>query len=106
MVFADPPNRLASTSGELRLSRKFTEGPRFHQFPSSFRARDRNSRYDGGDVIDLGPTRINGAVDALEPVRNFGPQTRDTIKQKTIGIAYEGRWKGVGELSAGIQRTG
>jgi iron complex outermembrane receptor protein len=105
LVLADPPNRLASTSGELRLSRKFTEGPRFHQIHLSLRARDRNSRYDGGDVIDLGPTRINEAVDAPEPVRNFGPQTRDTVKQQTIGIAYEGRWKGVGELSAGIQKT-
>ena len=106
LVFADPPNRLASTSGEMRLSRKFTEGPRLHQFHLSLRARDRNGRYDGGDVIDLGPTRINEAVDAPEPVRNFGPQTRDTVKQQTIGIAYEGRWKDVGELSAGIQKTG
>lgn len=105
LVFADPPNRLASTSGELRLSRKFSEGARFHQIHLSLRARDRESRYDGTDVIDLGPTRINTIVNAPEPIRNFGPQTRDTVRQQTLGIAYEGRWKNVGELSIGIQKT-
>ena len=105
LVFADPPNKLASTSGELRLSRKFAEGPRLHQLHLSLRARDRNSRYGGTDVIDLGPTRIGGVVDAPEPPRNFGPQARDAVKQQTIGLAYEGRWKNVGELSLGVQKT-
>lgn len=105
IVFADPANKLASTSGELRLSRKFTEGPRLHQLHLSVRARDRSNRYDGTDVIDLGPSRINEHLDAPEPVENFGSQTRDRVREQTIGLAYEGRWKGVGELSLGIQKT-
>jgi iron complex outermembrane recepter protein len=105
VVFADPPNKLASTSGELRLSRKFSEGPRLHQLHLSVRARDRTNRYDGSDVIDLGPSQIGARVDAPEPIRNFGPQTRDTVRQQTLGVAYEGRWKDVGELSVGIQKT-
>ncbi|NJS15543.1 MAG: TonB-dependent receptor [Sphingopyxis sp.] len=104
-VLADPPNELASTSGELRLTRKINDGPRLHQLHLSVRARDRQSRYDGTDVIDLGPTRIDDRVDAPEPVRNFGEQARDNVRQQTLGLAYEGRWKGVGELSLGIQKT-
>jgi iron complex outermembrane recepter protein len=105
IVFADPANKLASTSGELRLSRKLTEGPRLHQLHLSLRARDRSNRYDGTDVIDLGPSRINERLDAPEPPENFGPQTRDRVRERTLGLAYEGRWKGVGELSLGFQKT-
>jgi iron complex outermembrane receptor protein len=105
LVFADPPNKLASTSGELRITREIKDGPRLHRLHLSFRARDRRQRYDGSDVIDLGPTRIGEPVNAPEPVRNFGPQTRDRVKQQTLGLAYEGRWKDVGELSLGIQKT-
>lgn len=105
IVFADPANKLASTSGELRLSRAFIEGPRLHKLHLSLRARERSNRYDGTDIIDLGPSRINERLDAPEPIENFGPQTRDRVREQTIGLAYEGRWKGVGELSIGIQKT-
>jgi iron complex outermembrane receptor protein len=36
---------------------------------------------------------------------NFGPQQDDKVRQWTAGIAYEGRWQGVGELSVGLQGT-
>ncbi|NJL17998.1 MAG: hypothetical protein HC938_13265 [Nitrospira sp.] len=42
-VLADPPNKLASTSGELRLTRQIEDGPRLHQLHLSVRARDRNA---------------------------------------------------------------
>ena len=105
LVFADPPNKLASTSGELRLSRRVVDGPRLHRIHLSLRARDRTNRYDGSDVIDLGPYRLGDQITAPEPVRNFGPQTRDRVKQQTLSLAYEGRWKDIGELSFGIQKT-
>ena len=62
LVFADPPNKLASTSGELRLSRRIVDGPRLHRVHLSLRARDRSKRYDGSDVIDLGPYRLEDHV--------------------------------------------
>jgi iron complex outermembrane receptor protein len=34
-----------------------------------------------------------------------GPQTTDQVRQVTAGLGYEGRWRGVGELSLGVQRT-
>lgn len=105
LVFADPPSKLASTSGEIRLTRKISEGPRLHLLHMSLRARDRQNRYDGGNAINLGPTQIGERIDAPEPSRVFGSQTRDRIEQQTLGLAYEGRWKGVGELNLAIQKS-
>ena len=39
------------------------------------------------------------------PPLSFGPQTRDHVRQVTIGAAYEGQWTGVGALNLGIQKT-
>jgi iron complex outermembrane receptor protein len=35
----------------------------------------------------------------------LGTQTTDQVRQLTVGLGYHGRWRGVGELSLGIQRT-
>jgi iron complex outermembrane recepter protein len=105
LVFADPPSKLKSSSGEARLTRQFVADTHSHQLHLSLRGRERRNRYDGGDLIDLGPNRINQPINAPEPVRSFGPQTRDAVSQQTLGLAYEGRWKEFGELSVGVQKT-
>lgn len=105
LVFADPPSKLASTSGEARLTRQISDGIRLHQLHLSLRVRDRKNRYDGGNAINLGPIQIGEQVDATEPNRNFGIQTRDLVKQQTLGMAYAGIWKAVGELNFSIQKT-
>lgn len=104
-IIADPPGKLGSTSGEIHLSRPIAEGPRLHRIHLSIRARDRRNRYGGSDLIELGPNRVDVPIDAPEPLRAFGPQTRDRVRQQTYGIAYEGRWQGVGELSLGVQKS-
>lgn len=105
LVIVDPPSRLGSTSGELRLTRKFAYGPRLHQFHLNMRARNRSSQYGGGAEIDLGPTTIDSLVPPLGPDSAFTEQSLDRVRQVTGGIAYEGRWRDVGELSIGVQKT-
>lgn len=105
LIIADPPIKLASTSGELRLSHSIDDGPRRHLIHTSVRARAGDRRFDGSEFIDLGPTTINGPVTAPRPQFNFTDQQRDRVRQWTAGIAYEGRWQGVGELSIGVQKT-
>lgn len=105
LIIADPPDRLASTSGELRLSRRFVDGPRLHQVHLSLRGRDRRSRYAGSAFINLGPTTLSGVISGPPPAFLFAEQSNDRIRQWTGGIAYEGRWKDVGELSVGLQTT-
>ena len=106
-VIADPGQRYASTSGELRVSRSFSDGPRLHTLHASIRARRLDSFYGGAaDPIDLGRRELGVPVPVAEPASfSFGERTHDRVRQTTFGIAYEGRWKDVGELSLGIQRA-
>jgi iron complex outermembrane recepter protein len=95
-----------SNSGELRSSYAITEGPRRHTVHLAARGRDTQRAYGGADVRDLGAAVIGERTDVPEPEFQFGPHSRDEVRQITGGIGYEGRWAGVGELSLGVQKTG
>lgn len=105
LIIADPRNRFVSVSGELRASRALAEGPRLHVVHLSYRGRDRRQRYGGSDYLNYGATRVGEGFHPPEPDYAFTEQTRDQVRQSTIGIAYEGRWRDVGELSFGLSRT-
>ena len=105
-ITGDPPLFFASTSGEVRLTRRIEDGPRTHQVHVALRGRTAYRRFGGSDVVDLGTVNILGfAPDVPPPVLNLGPQQDDDVQQWTAGIAYEGRWQDVGELSVGVQGT-
>lgn len=104
VVIADQDRRFASTSGELRLTRQLIEGDRLHQVHLMTRGRMQDRRYGGGQRFDLGRGRIDEPIVAPEPDFTLGPQTTDEVRQLTVGLGYEGRWRDVGELSLGIQR--
>jgi iron complex outermembrane receptor protein len=97
--------RSASTSGELRLTRQYVEGDRLHLVHLMTRGRMQDRRYGGSQRFDFGRGRIDEPIVAPEPLLSPGPQTTDRVRQATAGLGYEGRWRGVGELSLGIQRT-
>lgn len=106
-VIADPGQRYTSISGELRVSRSFTEGPRLHMLHASVRARKVDSRYGGAAApIDLGERSLGVFLPVPDPGSfTFGERTQDHVRQMTIGVAYEGRWKNFGEITFGIQRA-
>lgn len=104
-VIADQARRFASTSGELRLTRQLVEGDRLHQFHLMTRGRMQDRRYGGGQRFDFGRGRIDEPIVAPEPAFALGPQTTDQVRQLTAGLGYAGRWRDVGELSLGVQRT-
>ncbi|WP_310496150.1 TonB-dependent receptor [Sandarakinorhabdus sp.] len=104
-VLADPPLLFASTSGEARLSRLWADGPRTHRFHVSVRGRRADRRFGGADTIDLGPATLTQRSTAPQPAFTFTAQEQDRVRQWTVGLGYEGRWDGVGELSLGLQRT-
>ncbi|MEQ1542819.1 MAG: TonB-dependent receptor [Novosphingobium sp.] len=106
VVIADPPLRNVALSGELRLSRTVAEGPRQHVVHLSLRERDARRQFDGSVELVLGPTRIGTPEDGLPPaVWNFGPVSKQRIRQDSLGLAYNGRWKKVGELGLGLSRV-
>ena len=104
LVFIDPPLLFAATSGEVRATRIFVDGPRTHRLHLSLRGRLRTGRFGGADIIDLGPIRTDAVQPAPRPEGfAFTEQSHDRVQQLAGGLAYEGRWDGVGELSAGVQ---
>jgi len=104
-ILRSQPQRAASTSGEVRVSRVFNEGPRQHTFHASVKGRDVLRRFGGSDRISFGATQI-GVINPLpKPTFNLSARSRDDVFQITPGLSYVGRWLGVGELSFGIQKT-
>jgi iron complex outermembrane recepter protein len=104
-VVASPTQRFESSSGEARLSRAFVAGSRLHTVHLSVRGRDQRRRYGGSHRVELGTARIGERVQVAEPSFQFGTQTRDDIRQWMGSIAYEGRWRGIGEMSLGVHRV-
>lgn len=106
-IIADPEQRYASTSGELRVSRSIVDGPRLHILHAAVRMRRQHNLYGGSAApFELGPRQLGEAVAAPEPALfQFGSRTQDRVQQTTLGMAYEGRWRNVGELSLGVQRA-
>ena len=106
LLFADPPTKARSNSGEIRLTHSIPDGPRLHVIHLSVRRRDARREFGGSDFLDLGPGRIGVDVTNPEPASfNFSEKSHDRVRQTTAGIAYDGRWKNVGEISFGLSRA-
>lgn len=106
ILYADPRSIAASTSGELRLTQSIPDGPRLHVIHLSLRSRNARREFGGSELIDFGPGQIGQPVDAPEPDHyNFGEISHDRLRQTTIGVAYDGRWKNVGEISFGLSQA-
>ena len=104
-MFVNPPANNRGVSGEVRLTRTLTEGPRLHTIHFSLRGRNTSREYGGEDEIDLGTGSIFEDIDTPRPAFEFGEQSHDRVRQWIYGIAYDGRWRGAGELSFGISKT-
>jgi iron complex outermembrane receptor protein len=104
-LFADPPSSNSGISGEVRLTHVVAEGPRLHTLHFSLRGRDNRREFGGEEEIDLGRSSIFAVIDPPRPNFRFGAQSHDHLREWIYGIAYDGRWKDVGELSFGISKT-
>jgi iron complex outermembrane receptor protein len=104
-ISAEGDRRFGSWSGEVRATRAFTEGDRLHQIHLSARGRRQDRRYGGGKLVALGRLPIDEVADVPDPGFVVGPQTRDSVRQYTAGLGYQGRWRDVGELTLGVQKT-
>ncbi|MFN3943934.1 MAG: TonB-dependent receptor [Allosphingosinicella sp.] len=104
-IQSEADRRFASTSGELRASRSFSEGPRLHTVHLALRGRDQTRRYGGGALVPLGRLPIDQKVDIPRPPFTLGPQSFDEVRQLTGGVGYETRWRDVGEFAVSVQKT-
>ena len=105
-LFVDPPNKQQSNSGEIRLTHSVPDGPRLHVIHLSVRRRDSKQEFGGSEFIDFGPGRIGEDMTAPRPdTFHFTQKSHDHVEQTTVGFAYDGRWRNVGEISFGISKA-
>ena len=100
-----PGNSLGSQSGEARLSRIVVEGPRRHTVHAIVRGRVKKRAFGGSATIPLGPGFIGVTDPEPLPTYTLGALSASKVRQGTGGVAYEGLWPRVGELSFGVQKT-
>ena len=105
LIVADPREGTRSTSGELRLSHAFNDGPRTHSVYAIIRGRQRRAEFAGSGQIDFGLTNVLVRQVLPRPAFRFTNQSRDRVRQLTAGVAYEGNWNGIGQIGIGIQKT-
>jgi len=105
LIIADPPQRAASTSGEIRLSRGFTHGEIKQLLLSSVRWRNVGAAYGGSDYFDAGIVGLDNPLLAAKPQFSFGEQSSQHVTQQTVGVAYNLRWGKLGDLGLGLQHA-
>lgn len=99
----EKPN--ASVSGEARLSRVFLEAERRHTIHFNVRGKSSQNAYGGNVSRRVATAKYYEPLVLPAPDWAPGPRGREFVRQGTAGISYEALWKGVGEFSAGLQRT-
>lgn len=105
VMVAEPRLPARWTSGEARLSWAH-DGTRFdHSLHLALRGRDKRLVIGGSASAALGRAVVGEFIRRDEPDFVFGTPTVNSVRQWTTGLAYVGRWEGVMELNAGIQKT-
>ena len=105
ILIADPPAHNSSLSSEFRVTHSIAEGPRLHVFHASVRMRDARREVGGSDIVSFGVGPVGERITDPQPDFEFGGQTRRHVEQMTYGLAYDGRWRDISEISFGLSRA-
>lgn len=101
---AFPANSAASTSGEVRLAKRFGDELLHQTVYLRLTGRDSSVESGGDSVIDIGPGTTTYSPPA-QPSFDFTPTTDVQSKQWTPGVAYRGLWQNVAQLTLGVQKV-
>jgi iron complex outermembrane recepter protein len=103
-LVGSPDQRIAATSGETRLSGRFSAVEWSQTAVLMLRGRDELAHYGGSDEIDAGPAYIGAGTQVPEPRFVYAPRTSDRTRLWSAGAAYQIRRARRGELSLGAQK--
>jgi len=84
-IYSQPRQSFGSYSGEVRVAKVVSEGPRRHTLDFAVRGRDVARHFGGADVRDLGMGTVGVRTPLPEPQFVFGPLTHDDTRQGTVG---------------------
>lgn len=99
------PLLIETTSGEVQAQGVFTTGDIRHAVNVMGRGRDAGRPSGGGASVFYGTANIHDIPQVAEPDFVHSPQGYDAIKQITGGVQYAGQWRGVGDMTVGVQKT-
>ena len=103
LVVGYPDQTVSSTSGETRLTGRFSSGDWHHELILMARGRDTSALYGGDDVVDAGPTFIGTGVQVPKPNFTYSTRTNDRTELWSVGAAYRADWRRRAELEVGFQ---
>jgi len=97
-----PPFMAESTSGELRLSRIFSNGAHRQELQLAVRGRSVNREFGGDSLTDFGAIDLTSEALMAQPNLAFGSVSRDRTRQLDLGLTFEERWQDVGSFAVGV----
>jgi iron complex outermembrane receptor protein len=103
-VVGYPDQSVASTSGEARLTGRFSAGSWRHDIVLLARGRDALALYGGSDAVDVGPAQIGQGLQVPQPLFSYSARTNDRTELWSAGSAYRAQWQGRADFSLGIQQ--
>jgi iron complex outermembrane receptor protein len=105
LVTAYPGRSAASTSGELGLARTFSTGAVQHRMQLVARGRAQDRAYGGTARVSLPPAPFGRSAFVPKPPFVFGSKNDDRVRQWSIGIDYQLRIPGIGQIGAALQKV-
>ena len=101
-----PPLKAASTSGELRLARRFAGAAHEQKLEFTVRGRSVDRSFGGDFPYDYGTVSIDSGPPPPQAIAfpTHAPNL-DKTRQLDVGVTAEARWKGVGSLGLGLIKT-
>ncbi len=103
-VSAYPGRQAESTSGELGIARELATGRLEQRIQLIARGRIQNRQYGGAQRISLPPAPFGRPLYVQQPDFRFSQQSTDEVRQWSLGLAYQAKYEGIGEISGGIQK--
>ncbi len=97
-----PPFSADSTSGEVRLTREFTNGAHRERLQLAVRGRTVDRDFGGDAILDFGTIALNSHATFAQPAWMFSPQSRDTTRELDLGFTFEERRQGIGSFAVGL----
>jgi iron complex outermembrane receptor protein len=101
-----PPFTAASTSGELRLARRFAGAVHEQKLEFTIRGRSADRHFGGDFLYDYGTVSLDSGPPPPQPIvfATHAPNVDET-RQLDVGVTFEERWKGVGSLALGLIKS-
>jgi iron complex outermembrane recepter protein len=104
LLIGYPDQSVVSTSGEIRLTGRFSADAWHHSVVLLARGRDTLAYYSGEDLIDAGPARIDQGLQVPEPAFHYSSRTHDRTDLWSTGLGYRGQWDKRVDFALGLQQ--